>query len=199
MAAALAAWLIAAAPPAAAQPAADTSRHWGLQQLMGALAEVRSASGRFTEHKTLHVLNAPLVTTGTLTYVAPDRMEKVTLTPVPERFVLDGNEVIITGGPDRQTHTFSLNRYPQIAGLVEGIRATLAGDLRTLDRFYVVQLSGDSADWQLLLRPKNRELADFVKWIRIRGSRNRIEAVESKSPNGDTTEMTIGEDVSDGR
>lgn len=166
---------------------------------MGALAEVKSASGTFTERKTLHVLNAPLVTTGTLTYVAPDRMEKVTLTPVPERFVLDGNEVTITGGRDRQTHTFSLSSSPVIAGLVEGIRATLAGDLRTLERFYAVQLSGDYAEWQLLLRPNNAELAHVVKWIRIRGSRNRIEAVESKSHNGDDTEMTIGEDVSDGR
>jgi outer membrane lipoprotein-sorting protein len=191
--------LTAIAPVAAAQQATAASPHWGLRELMRELAKVKSASAQFTERKTMHMLNAPLVTSGTLVYVAPDRMEKITLTPAPERFVLDRNQVTIAGGPDALTHTFSLTNYPEIGGLVEGIRATLAGDLPTLERFYAVQLRGDSADWQLLLHPKEAELAHFVKWIRIRGSRDRIEAVESKSGSGDYTAMSVNEDASNAR
>ena len=70
---------------------------WGLPQLMAGLAQVKSASARFTEMKTMAVLSAPLAATGTLDYAAPDWMEKTTLTPVPERFTLDGGQITITG------------------------------------------------------------------------------------------------------
>ncbi|MHB1304515.1 MAG: LolA-related protein [Acidiphilium sp.] len=187
--------MVCAAPAAIAQPAPTA---WGLPQLMHALARVKSASARFTERKTMHMLNAPLVTSGTLEYIAPDRVRKTTASPVPERFVLDGNRVTIVG-PDNRTHTFSLSDYPQIGGLVEGIRATLAGDLPTLDRFYFVRLTGNSAHWQLLLRPRGAVLTHFIRWIRIGGEGNRIDAIDTESSDGDHSEMSIAETVVDAR
>lgn len=181
-------------PCAMAQPAAA---NWGLPQLMHELAQVRAASARFTERKTVQVLNAPLVASGSLTYVAPDYMRKTTFSPVPENFVLDHNKITLTGGPGNQTHIFSVTEDPDIGGLVEGIRATLAGDLPTLDRIYAVRLTGTEADWQLLLQPKNAGLTRFVKWILIQGSQNRIVAIDTASSNGDHSEMGIIEDVSD--
>jgi len=191
---ALSVWLDATAPIAAAQSAATTS-DWDLPQLMQELAQVKSASAQFTEWKTMHVLSAPIQTSGTLGYVAPDHMQKITRTPVSEKFVLEGDTITLSGGPDNQVHTFSVAEYPQIGGLVEGIRATLAGDLPTLKRYYTVQLSGSAAHWQLLLQPNDAELTRFVKWIRIRGSGDRIEAVATKSSDGDHSEMSIVEDV----
>ncbi len=164
---------------------------------MQTLAEVKSASARFTERQAMRMLNAPLVTSGTLSFVAPDYMQKITTAPVPERFVLDHGEVTITGGTDNQTHRFALTNYPQIGGLVEGILATLAGDLPRLNRFYVVQLTGSPAAWQLLLQPRSAELAKFIKWTRIGGSQNRLNAVTTESSNGDYSEMSIVEDVND--
>ncbi|MGH6975846.1 MAG: LolA-related protein [Stellaceae bacterium] len=195
---ALCAWLAATTPVAAAGPAAAAD-DWGLPQLMQELAQVKSASAQFTERKTMHTLSAPLVASGTLGYVAPDLIQKVTLAPVPERFVLDGDKIVMTGGPDGQVHKFSLTDYPQIGGLVEGIRATLAGDLPTLGRFYTVQLTGSAADWQLLLQSKDADLVRFVKWIRIQGSGNRIEAIATENSDGDHSEMSIVEDVSNAR
>lgn len=182
-----------------AQSARPPNTGWGLPQLMHELARVRSASARFTERKTMHILKAPLVTSGTLRYVAPDYLQKVTLSPQPESFVLNDSQVTITGGWDGRTHTFSLTEDPQITGLVEGIRATLAGDLQTLERFYVVELSGDNMRWQLVLRPKSRELAHFVSWMRIQGHDDRIDVVDTQSGNGDHSEMTVVGDVTDVR
>jgi len=196
---AICAGFAAPAPSARPQPAMAVSADWGLPQLMQELSEVKSASAQFTERKTMHVLTAPLVTSGTLAYTAPDRMQKTTLVPVRERFVLDRDEVTIVSGPDNQVHRFSLSESPQIAGLVEGIRATLAGDLPTLQRFYIVELRGAPADWQLLLRPRGASLARFIEWIRIRGSQDRIEAIATKGSNGDDSEMSIIEDASDAR
>lgn len=182
---------------ATARSASPPEAAWGLPQLMRELAEVRSASGEFTERTTMHMLKQPLVTTGTLKYVAPDHLWKITLSPQRARFALDGEQVSMTGGQDDRTRTFSLTDDPQVAGLVEGIRATLAGDLSTLERFYDVQLTGDDAAWQLLLRPRNPELAQFVSRMRIRGSKDRIEAIDTESADGDRSEMRIVEDAID--
>jgi outer membrane lipoprotein-sorting protein len=181
------AFLCASLSTASAQP-------WGLPQLMQQLANVHSATARFTERKTIQLLNAPLLTSGTLTYVAPAYIRKTTETPTPQNFVLDHNNVTISGGPGQPAvQKFSLNNDPRIAGLVEGIRATLAGDLPSLQRVYSVQLTGTPSAWQLLLRPKDSSLAYVVKWMIIRGAGNRITTIDSASANGDHSEMGIAE------
>ncbi len=147
----------------------------------------------------MHMLKTPVVTSGTLKYVAPDRVMKTTVSPEPERFVLEGKSIMIDGGRDHPPRIFSLTQAPQIAGLVEGIRATLAGDLPTLERFYVVQLTGDAMQWQLLLQPRSAELAHFVRSISIRGSGDRIQAIDTAGSDGDHSEMSIVEDVTDAR
>src|SRR5690348_7029691 len=98
----------AAATPVAAAGSATAADDWGLPQLMREMAQVKSASAHFTEWKTMHMLSAPLQTSGTLGYVAPDRIQKITVTPVSERFVLDGDKIVVDGGPDGQVRTFSL-------------------------------------------------------------------------------------------
>src|ERR1700734_2895775 len=80
------------AAPAEAQPV------WGLLALMQSLAQVRTASARFTERETAPILSAPLISTGTLIYVAPNYLRKTTLTPVPEIFTLDHGKVTLAGG-----------------------------------------------------------------------------------------------------
>jgi hypothetical protein len=182
-----------------ARAGAPPGATWGLPQLMHELARVRSASARFTERKTLKMLKAPLIIAGTLEYQAPDHLQRVVLSPYYERFRVDGNQIIIVAGPEHRTQTLSLSDQPQVAGLVEGIRATLAGDLPVLERLYDVQLGGNDTQWELLLRPKSRELAHFVTWIDIRGHQDWIDSIATNSPNGDRSEMSIAEDSVDGR
>jgi outer membrane lipoprotein-sorting protein len=183
-----------AAPTALAQTAAPA---WGLSALMREMAQVRAASASFTERKTSPLLSAPLLDQGTLSYTAPDYMRKTTLAPVPERFTLAGNRITMTGGPGGGTHVFPVSAAPQIGGLVEGIRATLAGDSSTLTRLYAVRLSGSAAGWQLLLRPRDAKLARLVQSIEIRGSQDRIEAIDTRSPDGGDSTMIISEAVTD--
>jgi hypothetical protein len=186
--------LVLGAPVAFAQPSP-----WGLVTLMHQMAQVKSASAHFSERKTLHVLDAPLIAAGTLTYVAPDYLQKRTLTPSLEIFVLDHGQASLTGGPAGQSQTFSLRGAPQIGGLVEGIRATLTGDLPALEQYYSVELSGDDAAWQLILRPKDPAAARFVAWILIRGSSARITVIDTASGNGDHSEMGVSEDIHEQR
>lgn len=167
---------------------------WGLPQLMAGLGQVKSAAGQFTERKTMRMLTQPLISSGRLAYVAPSHIEKVTVSPMPERLVMDGDRVTIVSGPNNDTHTFSVADYPQIGGLIEGIRATLAGDLPTLERIYTTRLSGTQAAWDLQLVPKDEDLARFVKRIDFRGDGYRIRTIDTEGSDGDRSEMTIVED-----
>ncbi len=167
---------------------------WGLPDLMHGLAQVHSASARFTERKTIQALSAPLLVSGTLRYVAPDYVRKTTLAPVPENFVLDQGQITMTG-PDQKSQVFAVAGNPMIGGLVEGVRATLAGDLPALEQFYTIQLSGDAAQWQILLRPRDKNAAHFLSWMIIQGAAQKITAIDTQNANGDHAEMGVSEDI----
>lgn len=165
---------------------------WGVPQLMQEMAQVHSATASFTERRTAPVLNAPLLSQGTLTYEAPDYMRKTTATPVPEDFVLDNGRITMTGGADGATHHFALTDDPRIGGLVEGIRATLAGDLPALEQYYTLSLAGSAADWQLRLQPRSPALQHFIQSIVIRGQQDRIASIDTLSRDGSESLMSLG-------
>ena len=181
--------------PAQAQQSPQPGQAWGITQLMQTLSQVKSASGQFTERKTLQMLSEPLVASGTLLYLAPDQIQKITVLPRRERVAVRGNTVTIEGGQDERSRTLSLSDYPEIGGIVEGIRATLSGDLPTLRRFYAIELDGTAADWLLVLQPTAAKLQKFVKQIRIAGSGNKVHSVETEDGNGDLSRMSIDEEV----
>lgn len=185
--------LILAAPTARAATAAG----WDFAILMKSLAAVRSASGSFTQTETMALLKAPLHSSGTLRYVAPDYLRQTVLAPSREDFVLQGDRVTLTA--DGQTHAFSLSQAPQLDVLVEGVRATLAGDAAGLASRYTIALSGGPEDWQLLLRPKDPALTRILSWLSIRGSGAHITEIDTGGAHGDLTRMTVQEAAADAR
>jgi hypothetical protein len=162
-----------------------------LKDLMGELAAVRASSASFTEQTTSPLLTSPVTSAGTLSYRAPDYIRKTTRTPVPEDFVLEGDRITMRGGQDGATHIFTTDQDARIGGLVEAIRATLAGNLPALTALYAVQLTGSNAAWQLQLTPQSRALARFVKCIRFAGSDGRITLISTQYGDGGNSLMRI--------
>jgi hypothetical protein len=189
------AWMCAAAFWAAPARADNTIEHplpgAGLQQIMLGLQSVQRSQSRFVERKYLHMLNQPLESSGTLIYVAPSHLEKNTELPKPESLVVDGGTLTVTGGPDGQNRSLSLSDYPEIGAIVESVRATLAGDSESLNRFYVVRLQGKLPVWTLVLEPRDPKVLAMVSSIRISGYNDRIETVETLEAGGDRSVMTV--------
>jgi len=180
--------LLASAAPA---PAADAGAGgFDLEALMHRLGAVKASRAYFSERKILHMLNEPLDSSGTLAYVAPDKLDKRTLLPKPEELSVDGDTLVVERGGEA-SRTLSLSDNPEIGAFVESIRATLAGDLPALERHYRVSLEGTEAEWRMVLEPKDRRLADLVKWIRFSGRDDRIRSIESEEGDGDRSEMRI--------
>lgn len=170
-------------PPSRAQD-------WGLPQLMAGMQTVHSATAHFVERKFDHLLNQPLQSSGTLSFAAPDRLQKQTLAPAPSRLTIDGDRLTVEP-PDGRLRTLSLAEVPELGALVAGIRATLAGNIATLTRYYTPTLTGSAADWSLQLAPQDARLRALVAVIRIRGEGSTICSIETMEHDGDRTEMTI--------
>jgi len=174
--------------------AADAAA-WGIEQLMQELARVKTAKGRFVERKHLAILTAPLESSGTLTYIAPDRLEKHTLSPRTESLLLERDRLTLESGEPKRRRTIRLEDYPVVGIFVESIRSTLAGDLALLNRLYEVALEGDEHKWRLVLKPSDPKMQAMVREIRIGGSRNWIGSIEFLEPGGDRSVMTITRDA----
>ena len=162
-----------------------------LQWIMLGLQSVRQSQEKFVERKYLRMLNQPLESSGTLIYVAPDHLEKNTERPKPERLVVDRGSLDVEGGNGGQNRSMALPDYPEIGAIVESVRATLAGDSESLNRFYVVRLQGNLPAWTLVLEPRDPKVQAMVSAIRISGRNSRIETVETREAGGDRSVMTV--------
>ena len=179
-----------ATAPAAAAPA-DSSDP--LAALLAQLALRRHGHVAFTEVQYLAVLDRPLESSGELLYEAPDHLEKRTLTPRPETLVLEHGVLSATRG--QRTRTLALTAYPQLAPLIESLRATLAGDRTALERAFGVRLDGDLSRWTLHLTPRDAAAVRLVTEVRIAGEQAQLRSVEVSQADGDRSLLTIGREL----
>lgn len=178
--------------PVAAQRAA-TVQEWNLPALMAAMRQVRASTARFAETRYIHLLNQAQRSSGRLNYVAPGYLQKVTSEPAPARLTISGDRLTIEqqGQPTRD---ISLRGQSEIGALVESVRATLAGDLPALTRYFTVSLDGGANDWTLTLVPNAPKLREMVATIRIQGQQNAVRDVQTLEADGDRTDMVVTPD-----
>lgn len=170
-----------------------------LARLFSELGAQRERHARFSERKFSALLKAPVESSGTLIFRAPDYLEKRTVEPQRETVRIEGSVVTFESAAGRggaQKRTFSLSDAPLLAALIESLRATLAGDLPTLRRHYDVSSSApvpqaQMEGWQLTLVPRERALRDAVSKVVLRGAGAQIASVEIVEVNGDLTLMQI--------
>ena len=176
--------------------AARAAEAWGLDALLAGFRAVTVARAHFVERRSFGMLSEPLRSTGTLAYVAPDKLEKVTLSPRPERLAVDGDRVSVDQGPDGIRNSFAVSARPEIAAFIASMRGLLAGDRAALERYYALGLEGDASAWTLRLEPKDAALRLHLSEIRITGAATSIHTVETRERDGDRAEMIVMEDPS---
>jgi hypothetical protein len=158
-----------------------------LDDVLALLAQRQHAEASFTEEQQLAVLTQPLRSSGRLIYDAPDHLEERTLTPRPQSLILDHGQLSMKIGA--RSRTVRLVDYPQLAPLIDSIRATLAGDKAGLERIFTLTFAGSLEHWQLQLTP--RDAHSLLTQIDLSGARDAISEVRMRQRDGDQSIMHI--------
>ncbi|MCA7972496.1 outer membrane lipoprotein carrier protein LolA [Burkholderia sp. AU39826] len=169
--------------------AADAGSAWTLDRLMSTLAQHKSGRATFTETKHLSITTQPVESSGELVFVAPDHLEKHTLSPKPEHLVVDGD--MLTVERNDRKYTLALARYPELGAFIDSIRATLAGNRLALEQVYKVAVSGRGDDWTLTLTPLDSRMLKVVSTITLDGTRDTLRGVTIRQADGDRSVMRL--------
>jgi hypothetical protein len=160
-----------------------------LDRLMVLLSRRQHGEADFNEKKYLSMLKQPIESSGVLIYDAPDHLEQRTTRPRPQSVVLDHGLVTMRIGHHHRV--LRLADYPQLAPLIDSIRATLAGDREALERVFELGFSGTLEHWQLRLEPRDPQLAATLKRIDMQGERDAVREVQVLQSDGDRSVMNI--------
>ena len=158
-------------------------------QLLDGLARQQGGKAKFVEKKYISLLDKPVVSTGEMSYAAPDRLEKRTLTPRVETLLLDKDLLSIER--DKQKLTINLSNQPEALAFIDSIRGTLTGNRVALEKNYLLHLGGTEDKWVLTLLPSDQKISALVLRIVVSGSKSQIRSIEYLQADGDRSVMNL--------
>ena len=181
-------WLLAVGMGITSLPAVHAA-DFDANALMLLLGTHPSGKATFVETKTLAVLKNPIVSQGDLLYEPSGKLTMTTRTPKAESMFIDGDTLIRKA--DGKTARIKLNEYPELAGMIEGIRGSLGGNRMLLEQYYHLNVTGSAADWRMRLVPKASQVGRFIKHIDVAGKGNAIGLIDILQADGDSSSMVI--------
>jgi outer membrane lipoprotein-sorting protein len=162
---------------------------FGLEDLMRTLASVKEGEASFVETRSVSGLEQPLVSSGRLSFTAPDRFERVTLKPRREALQVNGNTLTMSQGS--RSRTLALDAVPEAQVMVEAVRGTLTGNQAALQKYFSTQVSGAAERWSLDLRPLDARLRGSIATIRVGGRQAEVQEIVLELADGDRSVMKI--------
>jgi len=178
----------------ASQAIVASQSEWSTETLMLILAEVKEAELTFVERRSSSFLIDEIKLTGTMRYLAPDLIEKSVQTPFVENIKIDGDSLSIekvTDHGESRVKSYSLTSHEALNTTVEGIRATLSGNLTVLAENYDIELTGSMQEWSVLLVPKKEEVLGYIEKIAVSGSKDKIKVIETFDADGDESRLDL--------
>ena len=150
-----------------------------------------------TFHETYYsgMLTTPSHKEGRLIFHPPSRLEKHVQSPAIESFIAEGDNLLYENPSREISQTFSLQDYPALAALIEGLRSLFNGDEDTLRQVFHVSLTSTSDKWQLNLSPKTHHEEDGVNCIRLAGNDVNLQTISIYETNGDRSELLLDSQV----
>jgi hypothetical protein len=162
---------------------------WNIDRFMQIMRANAGGETGFSEKKYLSMLEAPLESSGSLRYRAPDLLEMDIVSPERQSIKLEHENLTITQA-DHNT-TLNLNDYPELSALIGSIRSTLAGDRAALEQIFQVYLQGAEPHWKLILLPKAPDKIAGVRRISLAGETRYLRLVEIEMRDGDRSTIVI--------
>jgi chaperone LolA len=163
--------------------AADTAAL--IDRLKEHRAKFPSLTADFTEEKTTRLLQKPLVTSGNISFSAPNRFRREVKGTNPSTTVCDGKEMWIYYPNFREAEHYTLGRHTffddSLAALTAGLNFT------NIAEFYRYEASREADGYRLLLHPRTSGLKRMIRELTVSISDDFLIAkTEATMPKGDT-------------
>jgi len=161
-------------------------RPTSLAELMRVMANTPGVAAEFTETKHISLLEAPLVTTGTLYFMPPDRMARYTTHPSKSALIIDGDRLVFDDEAGGDRIDLAANTIARV--FVDNFIVLFNGDLAELERRYDPTFTIDADQWSLALVPRAAVLAKMIDSITLRGDGGGMRSMVLREAGGDSTE-----------
>lgn len=178
--------LVSLSTAAAPEPLADR-----VDALLATLKRPTPTETAFVELRESALLDRPLRLEGRLRHPDAATLVREVVRPYRERTTIRAERVEIArdGQPPRR---FSLERAPELAGLLASFRALLGGDRALLEQHYALALESGAAAWTLRLMPRDPALARRVARIVLHGPTGELECMEFSQADSGGSMLLLG-------
>lgn len=173
---------------------AQADKAGDLEKLFALFAAQGERRKAFVERRHSILFRNPPETRGTLYFKPPALLERDVISPRRETVRIDAESVTLrTEGDDGKVveRKASLATIPQLTNLVLTIRATLAGDLATLRKMYLIDMKQPLPRWRIELAPIDDPGANGVNAISMAGEAGEVHRIEFTETSGDRTELLL--------
>ena len=165
---------------AAAEP--DTLTRIGTQIEQHAVVRAE-----FTQTKQMAALKRPLVTTGRLVFSRSHGVLWQIEQPYRMSYLLGENRIVEMAA-DGTRRERGLRDVPGLAQVGRIFRALLGANTSALRETFEVGVQGDPARWEIDLKPRQAQLAQFLSGLHLSGGRF-VEAIRIDEVGGDNTQI----------
>lgn len=175
--------------------AEEAQRSISLSSLLARFAAMPGLEARFHEEKNIALLEAPLVSEGSLHFAPPGMLLRQIRSPAPSTVLISEGQLRFSDG--RRSGQVDLSANPTVRHFVESFVLLLAGDEVALTMLYDITISqhdpGDSESWELVLVPRPQSMRRVLRDVRLRGSGVVLQEMHVREVSGDETVTTFSD------
>lgn len=171
-------------------PAPGRAAPDALDDLLARFRAMPGLEADFREEKRFALLDAPLVSRGTLHFQPPGRLARHVTAPAPSTVLLDGDRLAF--GDEHGRTELDLARRPAVRLFVDAFVKVLAGDRPALARiFHLAHAPADDDGWTLVLRPRVSPLKEAIERLELQGRGLVLARMRLVEVGGDETLTTF--------
>jgi hypothetical protein len=162
-----------------------------LHTLLARIARPAPDTVGFVEVRYSRLLKTPLSVAGTLERGADGSLVRRIESPYRETTTVRGKDVLIERA-DSKARRFSLERAPELGGLLGSIDGMLRGDATLLDRSFETSLEGTWARWLVRLVPRDARLHARLENVAVYGDGDEPRCFAMIQTTGDASIIALG-------
>lgn len=162
-----------------------------LVQIAAQLEQHAVVKANFVQTRQMAALKRPIVSRGRMAFSRRDGVFWWIDDPLQVSYWLTEQRVVeIDVGGTRREHDLRSN--PAMAQVGRLMRAMLGAQTETLRQQFEIKVQGTPAQWELLLTPREAQLAQFIQSLHVSGGRF-IESLRVHEASGDLTTIRLND------